>query len=104
MIEDNPDVSLVPRSALRVVVRSGSPPSLATFDVASPDTAGTFKSPTHTLTLPYTRDDVWVGVFGLSQKPQLHEFHVQALLLLAAAPCPPLCPFRIISSRPLWRA
>jgi hypothetical protein len=94
VIEDNPDVSLVPRSALRVVVRSGSPPSLATFDVASPDTAGTFKSPTHTLTLRYTRDDVWVGVFGLSQKPQLHEFHVQAVLQAAAAPVPTVVPLQ----------
>jgi hypothetical protein len=94
VIEDNPDASILPRNALRVVVRAGLPPSLATFDVASPDIAGTFKSPTHTLALPFTKDEVWVGVFGLSQKPQLHEFHVQVVLQAAAAAVPTIVPLQ----------
>ena len=79
VIEDNPNPSNLQRNALRVVARAGAAPSLATFDVASPDIKGTFTWPTHTLVVQHTHDDVWVGVFGLSQSPQLHEFHVQVV-------------------------
>jgi hypothetical protein len=94
VIEDAPAAAAQQRNSLRVVVRAGMPPSLATFDVASPDTRGTFLAPTHTLTLPHTRDDVWIGVFGLSQQPQLHEFHVQATLQATAAAVPPTVPLQ----------
>jgi hypothetical protein len=94
VIEDNPDISNLLRNSLRVVVRIGAPPSLATFDAASPDIRGTFKPPTHTLTLRFARDDVWIGVFGISQKPQLHEFHIQAVLQPAAALVPAIVPLQ----------
>jgi hypothetical protein len=94
VIEDNPDVSNLQYSNLRVVVRAGAPPSLATFDVASPDIVGTFKSPTHTLTLAHTSDNVWVGVFGLSQRSKSHEFHVQVILQPTAAPVPVIVPLQ----------
>lgn len=94
VVEDNPDTSNLLRNSLRVVLRIGAPPSLATFDVASPDIRGAFKAPTHTLTLRFTRDDVWIGVFGMSQKPQLHEFHVQAVLQAASVSVPPVVPLQ----------